>query len=84
MLATSTETRVRKIIAEHLGHFDKGSLTPREFEWTDTLESMGADSLDIIELLMAIEEEFGADVTDEQADEWRTAGDVLKTVEALL
>jgi acyl carrier protein len=41
------------------------------------IEDLGADSLDIVELVMALEEEFGLDIPDEDADKLRTVGDAL-------
>jgi len=45
------------------------------------VEDLGADSLDIVELIMALEEEFGIEVPDEQAEKLLTVGDVTKYVE---
>jgi len=73
--------RVRKIIGEHLGTYEIGRIVPREFDWTDTLASIGADSLDEVELCMACEDEFNVEITDEEAEAWVTAGDILKTIE---
>jgi acyl carrier protein len=41
------------------------------------IEDLGADSLDIVELVMALEEEFGLDIPDEDADKLKTVGDAM-------
>ena len=45
------------------------------------IEDLGADSLDTVELVMALEEEFGIEVPDEQAEKLQSVGDVIKYVE---
>jgi len=45
------------------------------------IEDLGADSLDTVELVMALEEEFGIEVPDEQAEKLQSVGDVMKYVE---
>lgn len=68
--------RVRKVIEEHLGIIG--------FAWEAHLvRDLGGDSLDVIELQVALEEELGVNIADDQVDNWQTAGDILKTVEAL-
>ena len=42
------------------------------------IEDLGADSLDIVELVMALEEEFGIDIPDEDADKIKTVGDAME------
>lgn len=74
--------RVRKIVAEHLGSYHLGRTIPREFEWEDSLrDDLGADSLDEVELCMALEEEFQVEITDDEAEGWKTPGDMLRTIE---
>ncbi|MBO4583557.1 MAG: acyl carrier protein [Clostridia bacterium] len=46
------------------------------------IEDLGADSLDIVDLVMTIEEEFGVEVPDEEIENIRTVGDVVKFIEA--
>ena len=46
------------------------------------IEDLGADSLDQVELIMALEEEFGADIPDEDAEKLATVGDAVKYIEA--
>ena len=45
------------------------------------IEDLGADSLDTVELVMALEEEFGVEVPDEQAEKLHSVGDVMKYIE---
>jgi acyl carrier protein len=59
----SVEEKVKEIIVEQLG-VDEDEVTP-EASFTDDL---GADSLDIVELVMAFEEEFGIEIPDEDAE----------------
>jgi acyl carrier protein len=47
-------------------------------------EDLGADSLDVVELVMKIEEEFGIEVPDEDAEKIRTVGDAVKYIEEKL
>ena len=47
------------------------------------LEDLGADSLDTVELVMALEEEFGSEIPDEQAEKLQSVGDVVKYIEDL-
>jgi len=69
----SVADKVNSIIAEQLG-VETDEVTP-EASFTDDL---GADSLDIVELVMAFEEEFGVDIPDEDAEQMRTVGDAIK------
>ena len=66
------EARVKKIIAEQLG-VPEGDVTNEKAFVAD----LGADSLDTVELVMALEEEFGLDIHDEDADKFKTVGDAL-------
>ena len=50
-------------------------------EGASLMEDLGADSLDMIEFVMAIEEEFGVDIADEDAEKWRTVGDIVRYLE---
>lgn len=49
---------------------------------TDLVEDLGADSLDAVELVMAVEEEFGCELDDETAQNIRKIGDIVKYIEA--
>ena len=70
------EQRVKDIIVEQLG-VKPDQVTPE----AKFVEDLGADSLDIVELIMALEEEFGIEVPDEQAEKLQSVGDVIKYVE---
>ncbi len=68
--------KVRKLIAEELSIDEaKISLESR------LAEDLGADSLDAVELIMALEDEFGVEVSDEVAQGIRTVGDIVKILE---
>ena len=76
MAEESIEQRVKDIIVEQLG-VKPDQVTPE----AKFVEDLGADSLDIVELIMALEEEFGIEVPDEQAEKLLTVGDVTKYIE---
>lgn len=72
----TTEERVREIIVEQLG-VTADQVTPE----AKFIEDLGADSLDTVELVMALEEEFGNEIHDEQAEKLQSVGDVIKYIE---
>ena len=73
---SDTADRVQKIVVEHLGvEADK---VTQEASFIDDL---GADSLDIVELVMAFEEEFGVEIPDDEAEKIATVGDATKYIE---
>ena len=76
MAENNIEARVKKIIVEQLG-VNADQVTPE----AKFIEDLGADSLDTVELVMALEEEFGHDIPDEQAEKLQTVGDVVKYIE---
>ena len=51
-------------------------------EDTKIVEDLGADSLDVVELIMAVEEEFDIEIPDEEAEKVLTVGDMIKIIEA--
>ena len=65
------EDQVRKIVAEQLG------VAADRVELGKTWQQLGADSLDCVELVMAFEEAFGMEITDEQAVTMKTVGDAV-------
>ena len=65
----SVEEKVKEIVGDKLG-VDKGEVDIG----SKFIEDLGADSLDIVELVMAFEEEFGVDIPDEEAENIRTVG----------
>jgi len=72
----SIEQRVRAIITEQLG-VNPDQVTPD----AKFIEDLGADSLDTVELVMALEEEFGQEIPDEEAEKLQSVGDVIKYIE---
>jgi acyl carrier protein len=74
-MATIVE-RVKEIIANQLG-VDVEEVMPN----ATFVEDLGADSLDLVELIMAIEEEFGIEVPDEEAEKIRTVQDAINHIE---
>ncbi len=68
----SVEERVKKIIAEQLG-VEEDEVTPE----ASFVEDLGADSLDTVELVMALEEEFEIEIPDEDAEKILTVGKAL-------
>ncbi|HTL73696.1 MAG TPA: acyl carrier protein [bacterium] len=70
------DQRVKDIIVEQLGVKPEQVVPAAKF-----IEDLGADSLDTVELVMALEEEFGIEVPDEQAEKLQSVGDVIKYVE---
>ena len=76
-MAEAVADRVRAIIAEQLG--------VKVEEVTDAAsftEDLGADSLDTVELVMALEEEFGIEIPDEDAEKMTSVGDAIKYIES--
>ena len=72
----STFERVKKIVADRL---DKG--IEEVTNEAAFIEDLGADSLDVVELVMALEEEFDIEIPDEEAEGIRTVGDAVKYIE---
>lgn len=72
----SVEPRIKKIIEEQLGV--EGDRIKPDASFIDDL---GADSLDIVELVMAMEEEFDLEIPDEDAEKLRTVSDVTKYIQ---
>jgi acyl carrier protein len=73
----AVEARVRAIIADQLGLSEDEVADDKKF-----IEDLGADSLDIVELIMAMEEEFQTEIPDEEAEKIRTVGDAMSYVRA--
>ncbi|MBS3898882.1 MAG: acyl carrier protein [Dethiobacter sp.] len=67
--------RVKGLISEQLG-VDEGEMTK-----DTSFEELNADSLDIVELVMAIEEEFKLEISDEEVEKIKTVGDVVRYIE---
>lgn len=68
--------KVKKIIVEQLGVNADEVKDDASF-----IDDLGADSLDTVELVMALEEEFGAEIPDEDAEKLRTVGEAVNYIE---
>ena len=72
----SVENKVKEIIVEQLG------VTPDEVtNEASFVEDLGADSLDTVELVMAFEEEFGIEISDEDAEEIKTVQNAVSYID---
>jgi acyl carrier protein len=69
--------RVQEIVVDQLA-VSADQVTPE----AKFIEDLGADSLDTVELVMALEKEFGLDIPDEDAQELRSVGDAIKFIES--
>jgi len=68
--------KIKSIIAEQLG------VKPEEVtEGAKFIDDLGADSLDTVELVMALEEEFGIEIPDEDAEKMTTVGEAIKYID---
>ena len=74
-MSQNIEEAIQKIIAEQLDVDIEKVVTAATFE------DLGADSLDIVELVMALEEEFDQEIPDEDAEKIRTVGDAVKYIQ---
>lgn len=72
----AVDEKVKAIIAEQLG-VKQEEVTPT----ASFIDDLGADSLDTVELVMALEEEFGVEIPDEDAEKITTVGDAIKYIE---
>ncbi len=70
--------KVKAIVAREL-NVDEASLTME----TNFVEDLGADSLDAVEIIMAVEDEFGVEVGDDDAQGIRSIGDIVKMLEEM-
>lgn len=71
-MAASAEERLKKIIAKELS-VSEDEVTPE----ASFIEDLNADSLDLVELIMALEEEFTVKISDEEADKIKTVKDAM-------
>jgi acyl carrier protein len=75
-VTAETYERLKKIVVEQLG-VDEEQVTPE----ASFVDDLNADSLDLVELIMSLEEEFGAEISDEDAEKIRTVQDAVDYVE---
>jgi acyl carrier protein len=75
-VTADTYDRLKKIVVEQLG-VDEEQVTPE----ASFVDDLNADSLDLVELIMSLEEEFGAEISDEDAEKIRTVQDAVDYVE---
>ncbi len=73
----TTEEKVKNIIVEQLG-VEADTVTPE----ASFIDDLGADSLDIVELVMTMEEEFDLEIPDEDAEKIKTVNDVVNYIKA--
>ncbi|MDH3672576.1 MAG: acyl carrier protein [Gammaproteobacteria bacterium] len=76
---SSVEERVKKIVVEQLGVNENEVSTGSSF-----VDDLGADSLDTVELVMALEEEFGTEIPDEQAEKITTVQQAVEYINSRL
>ena len=72
----TTFERLKKIIVEQLG-VDEEEVTPT----ASFVEDLNADSLDLVELIMSLEEEFGMEISDEDAEKIQKVSDAVEYIE---
>ena len=72
-----TFTKVAELLAQHLG-IDAGSITLE----SEIVKDLGADSLDVVELVMALEDEFDMEIDEDEAENISTIGDVVEYIKA--
>ncbi len=75
-MALNIQARVKELVIEQLG-VNEDAVTPE----ASFLEDLGADSLDIVELVMALEEEYELEISDEDAESIKTVQDVVSYIE---
>lgn len=76
MASEDVQGRIKQIIVDELG-VDEAEVTPN----ARFIDDLGADSLDLVELVMRFEEEFGIEIPDEDAEKIQSVGDAYSYVE---
>jgi acyl carrier protein len=79
MEAAAMKEKIVDIIANQLG-IDRGDVTPE----ASVVDDLGADSLDVVELVMALEEEFDLEIPDEEAEKIKSVNDIFSHMENAL
>ena len=74
-MSSTIETRVKEVLAEQL-NVEVAQLEPSK----SFINDLGADSLDVVELVMAMEEEFNLEIPEEDAEKIQTVGDAIKCI----
>ena len=69
--------KIQELLAQQL-NIDKEKIT----ENSEIIKDLGADSLDIVEMLMALEDKFGIEVSEEEAVNLKTVGDIVKVIDS--
>ena len=69
--------KIKSIIADQLSKDDESKITMN----TSLIDDLEADSLDAVEVIMALEDEFGIEIPDEEAEHFKTIGDIYKFIE---
>ncbi len=68
--------KIKSIVSEQL-NISPDKITPE----SSIIDDLGADSLDVVELVMALEENFGVEIPDEEAEKISTIGDIVTYIE---
>ena len=76
-MSNDISSKVKKIVADHLG-IEETKVTDE----SSFIDDLGADSLDTVEVVMACEEEFGSEISDNEAEKILTVGDAIKFIES--
>ncbi|MCL2856935.1 MAG: acyl carrier protein [Oscillospiraceae bacterium] len=69
--------KVKKILVEQLD-VEESAIAPE----SSIIDDLGADSLDIVDMVMSLEEEFDVEIPDEEIESMKTVGDIIKFIEA--
>lgn len=75
-MSEDLESRLRKVVSDELG-VEEAKITPE----AKFIDDLGADSLDTVELVMRLEEEFNCEIPDEEAEKIISVGDALRYIE---